>query len=97
MELCVGRLTLRQFYGRDSETPYISFMVIAALFDDFWRHPVRSAHECILLRGQRARQLPGNTKVCKFHFSPGGKENICGWGKDTVLRRRGEVTRAAYL
>jgi hypothetical protein len=51
MQLSVGRLTLRQFYGRNPETPYIGFMIIPALLDNFWRHPVWGAYECILLRG----------------------------------------------
>ena len=85
MKFCVGRLTLRQLYGCDPETPYVSFMIIAALFDNFRRHPVRSPYEGILLRGQRARQLAGDTKVGEFHFSPSGKENIRGCGKGTVL------------
>ena len=51
MKLSIRRLALRQFYGSDPKTPYIGFMVIAALFDNFRRHPVRSAYECILLRG----------------------------------------------
>jgi hypothetical protein len=51
MELSVGRLTLGQFYGSNPETPYIGFMVIPALLDNFRRHPVWGAYERILLRG----------------------------------------------
>lgn len=88
MELSVGRLTLRQFYGRNSETPYIGFMIIPALFDNFWRHPVRGAYECILLGRQRARQLPRNTEVGQFHLPPSGKENICSCNKNTMSSGR---------
>ena len=84
MKLSIRRLTLRQFYGSDSKTPYISFMVVAALLDNFRRHPVWGAYECILLRGQSARQLPRNTEIGQFHFTPSGKENICSCGKDTM-------------
>ena len=51
MKLGVGRLTLCQFYGSDSEAPYIGFMIITTLLDNFRRHPVWCAYERILLRG----------------------------------------------
>ena len=51
MEFCVGWLPFRQFYGSDPKTPYISFVVIATLFDNFWRHPIGGPYESVLLRG----------------------------------------------
>jgi hypothetical protein len=51
MEFCIWGFSFGQFYGSNTETPYISFMIIATLFDNLRRHPVRCSYECVLLRG----------------------------------------------
>jgi hypothetical protein len=97
MKFCVRGFSFSQFYGSDAETPNISFIIIAALFDNFRRHPVRRPYECVLLRGQRARQLSRDTKVGEFHFPSGGKKNICSCSKSVLLSYRGVMERLAYL
>lgn len=51
MQLRIRRFTFGKLYGCDAQTPYICFVIITALLDDFWRHPVRCAYERILLGG----------------------------------------------
>ena len=69
MQFRIWRLPLREFYRRNPQAPNIGLVIVAALLDNFRRHPVWSTDKRVLLRGQSPRELAGNTEVGELDFS----------------------------
>lgn len=85
------RFHLRQFYGSDTQTPYVYFGVVWTLLDDLWSHPkaavvtdskqkeLRRADLCLSFC-QGITQLGGHTKISQFYFSLGIKKDVTRLG-----------------
>ena len=57
VKLGIRWLAMSKFNGHNAERPNVGLVVVATLFDDFWRYPVRGAHERVFLRREDAREL----------------------------------------
>ena len=63
VQLGIGWFAFGQLNRGDSQAPDVSLVVVTALLDDLWRHPVRGPNKRVLLRREGARELTGHAEV----------------------------------
>ena len=78
MQFRVRWLALGQLNRRDPKTPDIRFIVVSGLLDNLRRHPVRRAHESVLLGRKRSGELARDAEIGQLNVASGREKDVCG-------------------
>ena len=76
-QIGVKGLSLRHFYRRNTDRPYITLVVVSVL-DYLWSHPARCTHDT-LTPAHTVWQLCTNSKISQLYFSICSQKYICAF------------------